>query len=1006
MTKQARITFQPDNNISEPIQDATTDNFTLTIPIIAANRAITRISDLENNDGTSNEKNPLGKKSNFADKFNKTDIHNIIIKGSEKIIKELGSLIALKNEIKKSDFKINIDHVTYDDIDAKKGLDYDTTNHNLTLQIPTDFHQEFDAERIVNIKDINVSANPITHINSYDNEINAFKTLWDLLVEKIKNNTRNDLLPETMTSNYLTDLKSYQQATTGDIKHTLYNLKHVRAGGSHYVFKDAIDYYCDFLIEMSQWIKNFGFTTIEEILKANANGFVLANTRKNEREIYATITLGNDILKDTSVVNNKKYKGFSLTQGATINSPAITTNNGFARDGKTPIITREIGNKNATPSKKYTKWNIDAFRHANWFGGTHGGVDYRGQTTANQCRGFLPGDIDSDYKYKGCTGIMDKNLSWSVADKKITKLVVDIWNSDNLDQAIDLAFFGKVHNQVGDKDGERYAESEKLNPTYLLKFNEIAEKNKLDTLEIYFEALKHQKCGNRDGLGLTNWSTENYHNAKLTSSTNTSSQTIVEKVENAYKAIKDFLTIYKAADDALAGTDKVILQTAKTNLEKYLANDLTGNDLKIKNHWEKLINAKITNLQEKITDANPRKNLETKIKDLAEQELDGSIAKMVFNEKDTDITENNLDELVELVKIVKAAYEGYKSDNLVKLRAFKAANDGIKYQVWKIANKQKKDSDDSENWAQRALTELENKLKNAKDIAKNEMKTEQNNDEAYETVGIENLTDLEKINHIKELFKKAKAAYRENSYTDKAQSLIIDLRTAKDFGSEAWILINKYQKNNKGEKGEGYVLDAFKHLDTLEKVAAKDFDNLLKITDETKLESEITKKIAEETDTVKKKWLEEIDGPRLKARLRLDDSKDEKKLKELFGINLAARYSGNSPQENLEKIEKDITDLEAYQNSTPADEKGKALEKTRLDNAKSIIVELLKELKKKQRILKNSIEEQEKNNKDKNTSSNDNFWKKPWGIITIVGIILVILAMIVYFLKKNSSEGE
>jgi len=109
-------------------------------------------------------------------------------------------------------------------------------------------------------------------------------------------------------------------------------------------------------------------------------------------------------------------------------------------------------------------------------------------TKREDCCGFQPGELTANGKYRGHgVGYLrndgTKKHGRDVNDyEEETKIVIDIREANTVEEAIDLAFFGKDYTTGTDKKPN--------DPNYLF-FNELkGHKTELELLEIYYKAFE------------------------------------------------------------------------------------------------------------------------------------------------------------------------------------------------------------------------------------------------------------------------------------------------------------------------------------------------------------------------------------------------------------------------------------------------------------------------------------------------------------------------------------
>jgi len=115
-----------------------------------------------------------------------------------------------------------------------------------------------------------------------------------------------------------------------------------------------------------------------------------------------------------------------------------------------------------------------------------------------------------------------------------------------------------------------------------------------------------------------------------------------------------------------------------------------------------------------------------------------------------------------------------------------------------------------------------------------------------------------------------------------------------------------------------------------------------------------------------------VDGPRLKARFKLNQSDDkEKELYRILGVNVIDSSEYTDDEAGLQKIEQDIAKLNKYKNAKSDDEKGLVFAKIKtvsgIDHA---ITEFIKQMESKKSVIKAEVE-RKKREKNDNPATTD-----------------------------------
>ncbi|CAG8548880.1 7785_t:CDS:2, partial [Scutellospora calospora] len=237
-----------------------------------------------------------------------------------------------------------------------------------------------------------------------------------------------------------------------------------------------------------------------------------------------------------------------------------------------------------------------------------------------------------------------------------------------------------------------------------------------------------------------------------------------------------------------------------------------------------------------------------------------------------------------------------------------------------------------------------------------------NENDAIAKTEIESVESIQLAKDIKELF-----GYCKETYGSPTESRIVELK------------INNYEK----ETGKKFAETALAKVETSDKKNQKSYEDLIKLTDVNEVRTK-----GEESKT------QESIIKRAQAAVKLKTLSDEektaevKRLLEIIDKSSLSLYNETSDND-YQKINKDVSDLEAYIKASDTDKKGVARKK--LDSLDTY----------DQRHSKND------DKKDQNTNNKTPFFRTGWGIVTIIAIVVVVFGAIAYFIKTNSSEeGE
>jgi len=273
------------------------------------------------------------------------------------------------------------------------GLDWGKGNTKLYIG------NKITLENIIIDSRVNTAGNACDLINNHaDNDLSDWKQgLIDLeeVLAKGYNEYKN---LSSITQTEIDDLKEFQKnpvANANDlggdtdkkikIKQTLYRLA---VDGTNEDFHFAIDNRIRELEELVFWRDELGFSTIDDVLKANANGITIKGrwvdeASESNQAIIGSGDLGNDANKTTlkKDLSGGKYKGFSVSEegqaekndteiGNVIHDDVTTTNT-------QTNVNEYLFRKAFHPSTLHTKDNIDRFRQI-WHGNGDSKEDFRG----------------------------------------------------------------------------------------------------------------------------------------------------------------------------------------------------------------------------------------------------------------------------------------------------------------------------------------------------------------------------------------------------------------------------------------------------------------------------------------------------------------------------------------------------------------------------------------------------------------------------------------------------
>jgi len=109
-----------------------------------------------------------------------------------------------------------------------------------------------------------------------------------------------------------------------------------------------------------------------------------------------------------------------------------------------------------------------------------------------------------------------------------------------------------------------------------------------------------------------------------------------------------------------------------------------------------------------------------------------------------------------------------------------------------------------------------------------------------------------------------------------------------------------------------------------------------------------------------------VDGPRLKARFKLNQSDDkEKELFRILGVNIIDSSEYTDDEEGLTKIQQDIAKLNEYKDAKSDDEKGLVFAKIKMvSEIDHAITEFIKQMESKKSAIKAEVERKRREEND------------------------------------------
>ncbi|MCE8168394.1 MAG: hypothetical protein I3275_07325, partial [Candidatus Moeniiplasma glomeromycotorum] len=517
--------------------------------------------------------------------FKKGAVHSVNLNcGNEETAQEVERLLALKNKVKTGTFLINILGIAYNTTANTSSIGYAT--NVVTLDANAYSNGNFDIEKNFSIADF-AEDNYTNKTEEYTDKITAYNTLINLL-KKIKTDYATDLKGKDDIQTDIDKINVYRTAVNTTNEGELKELDYARAG-NHKIFEKQLDDWFHFLTEAKKWVEHAGFNKVEQILKANANGFILEGTWNIKNDYSgAEMTYGANCPAaitgaelTAKLIENGKYKGFSITEGTEIKSPAEdNTSLDPANLANKDKRSREIFGKNAKTDKTRYKLFIDKFR-ANTDPDGFGHDSLKNETDPKKLRGFQPGDITSNDGKSVAVGhnIFDDAVKYLVArdgqyhphghanagdpvnalvefsQKEMTKKQYDILDlmsgsgNDELDNIIRVAF---LEND----------------------FEEVEGKTKAEHLQMYWDVIRANVGGGggNDALFHSNALKLTYNEVKklqiaqtATSDDQKANVKKLERLENIYEYVREFIDLYFGT----APTTEADFTTWKDKIKKY-----------------------------------------------------------------------------------------------------------------------------------------------------------------------------------------------------------------------------------------------------------------------------------------------------------------------------------------------------------------------------------------------------------------------------------------------------
>ena len=984
MTTNLKIHFWNNNSRLNPIPD--TNNFILWIEL----RDELQVWDNNRDAKVFNFPIDLDPNNNI----NLDRIYYIQITGPTNTLNTIYKLFSLKEELRNIAENNNF-YFQLVNINKNLGNQNDSWNirqnphdNNLILDLTTDDFGN-DLNNVI-IDDVDYEIDGIKHGEDYSNEKQALldleRTLKNLEIKytkgmDFKEGPDFDLIEPTelgkpniegdtdpSRNREATGLQAYKYSKDNTIKNILYNLN----GG--------IDFWIQFLKKIRHWHKR-GIRKKSEIFLLYQSGYDESDEEKEETKKQLGF-----------------YKGFPLLD-PNLKVTLNPDNNKF-----------EVEKRDPDKVVRYTKENIDIFRSPTpGYTGANNDIftkkkldkDRRGKdievfanSKPEECLGFQPGDFSEINNNK-----LLNNGSWYFSGR--SKILYDILSAQNVDEAMNLAFFGKDYDFAqSDYSPDNRKNHPKNNwvktPNTNLKFNEVKDWDRKETLEHYYQAFSVQfdngiYCckwripGDDTGYGATDapkWD-DPYTQQKIT-----------EGYELAEKWIGDYETYLglNFNSESIAN-----LNVIKNDLEKWKKTRIYKTE---GGAWVQVIN----NFLDEIDGAIHHVNFETELAGLKNR--GSKLAQKIYQNlkaNEGGFTKEIFAELKNLVNLLDKAFETTVKDSTKnELNNFVNSSDANKKAALKIARSIKNQESDLKNCVDTALEKLkspqENKLEEARQNLKDLLNGRKTGGKDVYPLVVADIQNSETdLNKAREIFEKLKEIEEANE--DDNGELLNALNNLKNDTSNqnAWNAINKYIKDGQSQGFADEMLKKLKDWDEKRKESHYDIQNA-----KTKAEFQVAKKlfISKTEYRNNKEDYDEIYFPLLEKSAEIKEkennvNEEEKKLSQLITVIMTDYNDWKTQLEDLE------TKLNQIRDYTEGGAKHNIIQNYS-EPQKIALTKLISKMESKVQEWKTL----------KNSSENNNSSPLPWYQTTagIVGIILfsvaIIGGIIYYYLVKSKEEGE
>ncbi|MCE8167936.1 MAG: hypothetical protein I3275_04925 [Candidatus Moeniiplasma glomeromycotorum] len=676
------------------------------------------------------------------------------------------------------------------------------------------------------------------------------------------------------------------------------------------------------------------------------------------------------------------------------------------------------------PSKPriFTKFNIDNFRDfATGYTGSHAEVFTETKTIkkpngeevqvyANrlpeELLGFQPGNIYLDTK--------DKKRYHNSGSffRGASKIVEDIWNAQNVDEALDLAFYGKDYDEPRSKKATR-----KGNPVYNvlrkhpninLKFNEIRGESCLDALKRYYEALK--ETGNCEWIIPGNNTGAGWKKAPKYGTGNADDQAVKEKIDKGFELAEKFIEDYeKLISVSIDSLDKNQLEEAKTKLEKWKETRFyTSGGVRVP-----VIDNFLTEVEEVLSrpddepdDDEPEDrrgptddDIPTWHTELVRLKDSGSeLGKKIYQNCEPyrdGFTEAVFTELKKLVKLLEEAHGTKTANTKSELEKFisDSENNANQKKALEIAKKIKNQDNDHGDCVATALGNLKSPQEKQLEKAQAKLKSllaglKINGKDAYEEIITAIKNSETDINNTIEIWEKCLEI--DVATNDDNGELLEALNNLKNdpHNQKAWEAVNKYRR---GERG--FADEMLKKLNDWAEQRKKDYQDIKNAKSKTDFEKIKEKFMKKPEYKNNKQDYDEIYFPLAEKVAEIHEkgtgaSSQEKEISELITVVLS---DYNDWKTQLGELENKLNKL-------------KSIPKKELENFSTIQKQALEKLVSKMEIkVQEWRAEKSKSENNNSTLENPAWYKTPLGVIGIISLVAILAEIIFVWWRKNAS---